>query len=35
MKSRLSITLCQKNLLTEKKPDELEKYFSICYVLEG
>ena len=35
MKSRLSITLCQKNILTEKKTDELEKYFSISYVREG
>ena len=35
MKNRLSIKLCQKNLLTEKKYDELEKYSSISYVRES
>ena len=35
MKNRLSIKLCQKNIFTEKKYDELEKYSSISYVREG
>ena len=32
MKNRLSIKLCQKYFLTEKKYDELGKYSSIPYV---
>ena len=35
IKNRLSIKLCQKNLLTEKKYDELGKYSSISYVRES
>ena len=35
MKNRLSIKLCQKNLSTEKKYDELGKYSSISYVWEN
>ena len=35
MKNRLSFKLCQKNLLTEKKCDELGKYSSISYVRES
>ena len=35
MKNRLSIRFCQKNLLTEKKYDELGKYSSISYVQES
>ena len=32
---RLSIKLCQKNILTQKKYDELGKYSSISYVRES
>ena len=35
MKNRLSIKLCRKNILTEKKYDEPEKYSSISYVRDG
>ena len=35
MKNRLSIKLCQKIILTEKKYDELGKYSSISYVWEN
>ena len=35
MKNRLSIKMCQKNLWTEKKYDELGKYSSISYLQES
>ena len=35
MKSRLSIKLCQKNVLTAKRYDKLGKYSRISYVREG
>ena len=35
MKKRLSIKLCQENLLTEKKYDELRKCLFISYMRES
>ena len=35
MKNRLSIKSCQKNLLIEKKYNELGKYSSISYMRES
>ena len=35
MKNKLSIKFCQENLLTEKKYNELGKYFRISYALES